>query len=302
MLHNLSLSSCAYQVYSAIYYEDLSTFEDYSVNKNSKKYSLGKEEWEAMVERYEAQDKKAKRGCSKNVSSEDYLLFKDFFTKCYMCNEGFSLQNKPTFDRIDNSKPHTKENIKPCCLYCNCYKSDNDEYVTKLFIQLRKFAKQKNLPMLLYKGMEDLYGIVRQWITGGLSNVMNRFNIRGLTTIKNLEFNLEKDTVTINEGKIITHNLWLDANSLYPSSFFSIYLPWNRYIGGVMYIAGPVKKIIKDKDEAMKIIKEQKELIVCKLKGHIPPSEYNTPIQGGPSKYANVLNFPPIIRSIDIKT
>jgi hypothetical protein len=44
--------------------------------------------------------------------------------------------------------------------------------------------------MFLSKGMEELYGIVRQWITGGLPNVMNRFNIRGLTSIKNLEFNL----------------------------------------------------------------------------------------------------------------
>jgi hypothetical protein len=201
MLHNLSLLSCAYQVYSAICYEDFNPFEDYTVRKNFKKYSLGKEEWEAMVERYEEQDKKAKRDSSKNVSFEDYLLFKGFFTKCYNCNEGFSLQNKPTLDRIDNSKPHTKENVKFCCFYCNCYKSDNDEYVAKLFIQLRKFAKQKNLPMLLSKRMEELYHIVRQWITGGLSNVMNRFNIRGLTLIKNLEFNLEKDTVTINEGK-----------------------------------------------------------------------------------------------------
>jgi hypothetical protein len=50
----------------------------------------------------------------------------------------------------------------------------------------------------------------------------------------------------------------LDANSLYPSSFSSTYLPWNRYTDGVMYVAGPVKKIIKDKDEAMKIIKGTK--------------------------------------------
>jgi hypothetical protein len=141
MLHNLSLPSCVYQVYSAICYEDFDLNNDYAANKDFKKYPLEKEEWEAMVERYEEQDKKAKRNISNNVKSSEYLLFKDFFTKCYMCNEGFSLTNKPTLDRIDNSKPHTKENIKPCCLYCNCYKSDNDEYVAKLFIQLRKFAK-----------------------------------------------------------------------------------------------------------------------------------------------------------------
>jgi hypothetical protein len=47
-------------------------------------------------------------------------------------------------------------------------------------------------------------------------------------------------------------------------------------------MAGPVKKIITDKDEAMKIFKEQKELLVCKLKGHIPPEFYNVPIKDLP--------------------
>jgi hypothetical protein len=148
-----------------------------------------------------------------------------------MCNEKIK---KPTLDKIYNSKPHTLENVKPCCLYCNCYKSDKDEHIAKLFIKLRKFPELKHLPMLLSKGMEELYHLIRQWITGGLSNVLNRFNIRNLNFIKKLLF--VKDKVSIIEGKIITHNICLDANSLYPSSFSSVKLSWNRYTGGIMYM------------------------------------------------------------------
>jgi hypothetical protein len=285
-------------VYSSVCYEEFNPFYDYSVKSSSiEKYNLSKEEWELLVARYEEQDKKVKHDISNNVKRSDYPLFKDFFTKCHMCNDKIK---KPTLDKIDNLKPHTIGNVKPCCLYCNCYKSEKDEHTAKLFIQLRKFAELKHLPMLLAKCMENLYRLTREWITGGLSNVLNRFNIRNLNSIKKLLY--DKESISIIEGKIITHNICLDANSQYPSSFVSVKFPWNRYTGGIMYTACPLKEIIKDKNEAMKIIKEQKEIFVCKLKGHIPEEFYNTPLDGAPSKYANVLNFPPIIRNINITT
>jgi hypothetical protein len=57
MLHNLSLPSCAYQVYSSICYEKFNPFYDYSVKSSSiEKYNLSKEGWELMVARYEEQD------------------------------------------------------------------------------------------------------------------------------------------------------------------------------------------------------------------------------------------------------
>jgi hypothetical protein len=118
----------------------------------------------------------------------------------------------------------------------------NYEHTAKLFVQLRKFAELKHLPMLLAKGMEDLYQLMREWITGGLSNVLNRFNIGNLNFIKKFFYNLNKK-VSIIEGKVITHNIYLDANSLYPSSFSSVKLPWNRYTGRIMYMAGPLKNM-----------------------------------------------------------
>jgi hypothetical protein len=88
MLHNLSLPSWAYQVYFSICYEEFDPFYDYSVKYSSnEKYNLSKEEWELMVARYKKQDKKAKYDISNNVKNSDYNLFKDFFTKCNMCDE-----------------------------------------------------------------------------------------------------------------------------------------------------------------------------------------------------------------------
>jgi hypothetical protein len=303
MLGNLSLPGCSYQLGTAMRFRKFKNNDDYSVNKSIEKYKLTEKPWHSMVVRYIEQDKEAERDTSKNVSEEDYEYFKDFFKSCHMCNEGFSFTNKPTLDRIDNDEPHTKENVKPCCLYCNvCKARCIDEDMIKLKIQLRKYAQLNNYSMLLGQGQEALCYIIRNGITGGLSNVHNRFNIPGISTIKSPLYNHEDDTVSIVEGGLITHNICLDANSLYPSSFSSIYLSWNRYTDHTLYMAGELQRTITDKVLAMKIINGREELFICVLKGEIPKKYYNTPIPGASSIFANVLKFPPIIRNIDIKT
>ena len=77
-----------------------------------------------------------------NMPLIDYfneLLLKN--NLCPMCYRRFTNKNKPTLDRIDNSKPHIKSNLKWMCRYCNCYKSNNDELESKFFIQLRNYAE-----------------------------------------------------------------------------------------------------------------------------------------------------------------
>jgi hypothetical protein len=74
--------------------------------------------------------------------------------------------NRPTLDRLNNKRPHTKNNFKPCCLYCNHFKSDKDEKYMRLIIQLKKYAKKFNLPFTLCKGQEGLYKLLRSNITG----------------------------------------------------------------------------------------------------------------------------------------
>jgi hypothetical protein len=108
--------------------------------------------------------------------------------------------------------------VRPCCCYCNKYKSDNDEQVAKLFIQLRKYANLHNLPFTITD--EDEYKLLRNGITGGLSNVHNRYNITGLTTIKKLDYS-EKKCKIIDTNNIVSHCIGIDFNSLYPSSFSS---------------------------------------------------------------------------------
>jgi hypothetical protein len=64
---------------------------------------------------------------------------------------------------------------------------------------------KNHLPCTLAKGDEEEYEVTRKNITGGLSNVHNRKNIKGIDTIKKLVY--EKDKVNITDtNNIITHH------------------------------------------------------------------------------------------------
>jgi hypothetical protein len=121
---------------------------------------------------------------------KDYQYFKELLenSKYSICNKSFTETNKPTLDRKNNKLNHTRDNVVPCCCYCNCVKSNKDERYTKLFIQLRKFAMKKHLPFTLAKGDEEEYEVTRKNITRGLSNFHNRKNLKGIDTIKNLVY------------------------------------------------------------------------------------------------------------------
>ena len=145
---------------------------------------------------YLKQDEKAKRDTSNNVSPADYDYFKALYhsnPRCYMCCERFTRLNKPTLDRIDNNIAHTKENVKFCCQSCNVYRKNRDADEIKLLIQLRKYCIKNNLPMTL--SHEPTYHILRAGITGGLSNVMHRVNIKGETHINHFRYKRSTNTV-----------------------------------------------------------------------------------------------------------
>jgi hypothetical protein len=95
----------------------------------------------------------------------------------------------------------------------------------------------------------------------------------------------------IDTNNIITHIIGIDFNSLYPSSYSSLPHPFNSYTDGIMYIPGPLKRVIKNEEEAMKIIKERKEIFSVDVKGHIDPNFLN-----------EVVRFPPIFMNVDIIT
>jgi hypothetical protein len=306
MLRNVSLSACASQVKYAFAYKEFDMNKDYNVKQKHKPFILSEEGWKKKVESYISQDKKAKRDFTNNVSVNDYKYYKQMFLteKCYMCHCHFShvdRNRRPTLDRIDNNIGHTKDNVLPCCIYCNTCKSNRDEKTARLHIQLRKYALLKGLPITLQEGDEELYYIIRSNITGGLSNVHNRINIKGVSTIKNLIVNDKGEVEIIDRNYVITHIIGIDFNSLYPSSFSGLKHPFNKYTNNILYMPGYTKfslKVSKGKTEEekkeiekniLKIINKKRELFIVSLKGHCVDLN-------------KVINFPPIIRNVDIKT
>jgi hypothetical protein len=140
-------------------------------------------------------------------------------------------------------------------------KGDRDRKYTQLHVQLRKFAIKNHLPFTLAKRYEEEYEVTRRNITGGLSNVHNRKNIKGVDTIKNLEYVNNKVKI-IDTQNVITHIIGIDFNSLYPSSYSSKYHPFNPYTNGIMYMPGPLKAKITDSKEALKVIENRKEIFL----------------------------------------
>lgn len=79
------------------------------------------------ISSYKWQDVNKGRG-EGNVTIDDvFQLLKIQNFKCYVCGDDVKTSNwKPnclyqiTLDRIDETKPHNRDNVLICCLYCNC--------------------------------------------------------------------------------------------------------------------------------------------------------------------------------------
>ena len=136
LCQNISLASCAAQM------KYLSCFNSFDINKNyqikddknEQDFKLTLNKFNKMCDNYKIQDEIAKRETKNNININDFDYFNDLLLKdnlCPMCYRRFTNKNKPTLDRIDNSKPHIKDNLKWMCRYCNCYKSNHDELESK---------------------------------------------------------------------------------------------------------------------------------------------------------------------------
>ncbi|KAA6362105.1 MAG: hypothetical protein EZS28_042368, partial [Streblomastix strix] len=220
----------------------------------------------------------------------------------HMCNARFTWKNRPTLDRIDNSKGHSKDNVIPCCLYCNVCKANHDENQMKLMIQLRKYALFKQLPMTLTS--DEGYQLLRKRITGGISNVMHRYNIAGETKINHFEFDQENRCVySIDSDYVMTHVVQLDFHSQYPSVMSGEPNALNPYTNHIIYMPAQLIEKITDYDRCKALIYDTSRfsndplvvdkmlLFVAEIKGHVD------------ERYINeVINWGPILRNIDITT
>ena len=306
MLTMISFSSLASGIKYATCYKDFDLEAEYDlVDEPSAEeiFKLSEGNWNYKVKSYCAQDKKAGRDTSNNLKSEDFAFVKDlieskFENKCWCCHSKFTWKNKPTLDRIDNEKAHTKDNVRPACLYCNRYCSDKDAKVRQFFIQLRKFAILNNLPFTIED--KTAISVMREGITGGLSTVHHRINLKGKNTITKLKYSREGVHV-VDTGNVITHCVGVDCNSMYPSAFASISHDFCRYTNHRMFLPGQLIDAFEvtsaEKYQRAREIIYQKErftddatLFIAKIKGHIPPEKLN-----------KCVNFLPIIRNIPVK-
>lgn len=83
-----------------------------------------------MRQNYKKSDKRHNRG--ECTLTTDWIVNNIFTSKCVFCGE--SDWHKLGCDRIDNSKPHTPDNVQCCCYDCNSKKHTYtvEEFMNKI--------------------------------------------------------------------------------------------------------------------------------------------------------------------------
>lgn len=83
-----------------------------------------------LASAYKQNDTENNRG--ESTLTKEWIVENIFSKPCHYCGE--SDWTKLGCDRIDNSKPHTPENVVPCCFECNRKRKNTpyDEYLKKV--------------------------------------------------------------------------------------------------------------------------------------------------------------------------
>lgn len=306
LLSNLSLSKNATCIKYALAYKDFNPEQHYGIVNEKNTFKPTPKWWVFKCNNYYNQDSKFNlthpknkqlRNLDKCVNKDDYKKFLEMYNDscCHLCGEHFTPTNRPTLDRIDNDIGHELSNCKLACAECNKLRKRDDPKITSLRINLKKYCKINHLPTLIND--EEEYYSLRNNITGGLSNVMHRNNIKGETHINKFRYELNKGIVSYDTHNVMTHIVGVDFNSLYPSSFSSTKHDFNKYHGGIMYMPGSFVRRITDKQKCLNIIysktrfqPEPKFLFKAEVRLSCPKCKLNY-----------FINFPPIFRNISIK-
>ncbi|KAA6367728.1 MAG: hypothetical protein EZS28_036745, partial [Streblomastix strix] len=229
MLACISLAQIASQIKYKYCYDKFDINASYNIVNGFEQFEVTQYWWNNKVKGYINQDEYAKRDTSNNVTEDDIDWIRDKVANetCHLCHKKFTKENKPTLDRIDNSISHTKQNCQLACQICNTVKADKDNDISKLKIQLMKYAIHEHLPMTINN--ESVYNILKECMQGGLSNVYHQCNLKGITHINKLRYNHVTKTITsydsihaangVGNQHVVTHILDLDFNSLHPSVF-----------------------------------------------------------------------------------
>lgn len=106
--------------YSKQYYQDNAEY----YKQHSKQYyqntKIGRAN--SLIASYRENDKKYNRG--ECTLTSEWIVKKIFSNSCHYCGE--SNWKRLGCDRIDNTKPHTQDNVVPCCSSCNRKRGKKD--------------------------------------------------------------------------------------------------------------------------------------------------------------------------------
>ena len=321
LISNLSLSKNASCIKYALAYKNFDVNENYGIINKENTFKITYKWFEFKCHIYYTQDLKynrehtlalpnSQRDLDKCVSVDDYDEFIKMYNdpikgRCHLCGEHFTNSNKPTLDRIDNSKGHELRNCLLACAECNKLRKRDDPKINRLRIQLKKYCKLNHLPTLINDATE--YYSLRDNMTGGISNVLHRVNIKGETLINRFRYvssseGKDDKVLSIDTDNVQTHILGIDFNSLYPSTSASIKHDFNRYHGGIMYMPGG---FIMRIDATTKQLKSRCiSIITSKSRFDANPKylfKAEVKLKCPKSKINYFINLPPIFRNINIK-
>lgn len=109
------------------YYNKKEEIAAYKVEYDAKNYATPFGRAVNLLYAYKQKDKLYNRG--ECTLTADWIVEHIFNEPCHYCGE--SDWHELGCDRIDNSLPHTPDNVVPCCYHCNCKKhtTSYDEYM-----------------------------------------------------------------------------------------------------------------------------------------------------------------------------
>ncbi|KAA6396174.1 MAG: hypothetical protein EZS28_008296 [Streblomastix strix] len=189
MLGCISLAQIASQIKYKYCYGKFDINASYNIVNGFEQFEVTQYWWNNKVKGYINQDGYAKKDITNNVTEDDIDWIKDKVVRepCHLRHNKFTKENKPTLDRIDNSIGHTKQNCQLACQICNTVKADKNNDISKLKIQLMKYAIHEHLPMTINN--KSVYNMLKECIQGGLSNVYHQYNLKGISHIYKLRYN-----------------------------------------------------------------------------------------------------------------
>lgn len=103
-----------------------------------------------LVKNYNRSDKKYKRGHGDLTTQ--WIIDNIFTKKCAHCNKsGWQIIG---CNRLDNSRPHTKDNVEPCCEECN-HKLNGIYIQSKCGSKVKKIDPNSNEVLEVYNSLRE---------------------------------------------------------------------------------------------------------------------------------------------------